>query len=495
MKPLKLVFFINIFFAITVYGQPKSLKILHTNDIHAAFIPHEALWIDNSEKPLIGGFKELEFIVDSIRNKHNVLLLDAGDVMTGNPITEYKYKKAYGGALFEMMNMIGYEAWCPGNHDFDISQDNFVKLTRITKFPTLSANLVNKKNKRHLNNKDYIIIEKAGIKVGIVGIISQELYNLVNQNNLKGIKVLSPIETLQNIIDKIDSKTDLIIALTHQGFKEDSILAANVNGLDIIIGAHSHTRLRTPRLINDVIVAQAGSNCENLGEINIEVENDKVIKYDGKLIQLWYKPERNYSTKLSRFIDSMDEVIKRDYSKVIAELETDWKRRNGESNIGNFITDAQRFAVHADVAFMNNHGIRKDLSKGPITRMDLFEILPFRNVLTTFQLTGKQIKSIIEYIIQENSPVQTSGIKCRYKKQDGNVVFYSFEINGNPLDENKFYTCTVNDYMLGEAKRYLGLEINNASYLKMTLFEEVEKYLKKIRKVNTQIEKRIEEVF
>ncbi|RCK77463.1 MAG: 5'-nucleotidase [Ignavibacteriae bacterium] len=464
--------------------------------MHAAFIPHEAFWVRDSVKPLVGGFIELSATVDSIKNVKNVLLLDAGDVMTGNPITEYKYKGAYGGALFEMMNMIGYDAWCPGNHDFDISQDNFVKLTKVAKFPTISANLVNKKNKRHLNNKDYVIIERAGIKIGIIGIISQQLYSLVNQNNLKGIKVLSPLETLQNIINKIDDKTDLIIALTHQGFVEDSILATNITGLDIIIGSHSHTRIRNPKLINGVIVAQAGSDCENLGELYIEVENDKVINFNGKLIQLWHRPDRKVKNiKLAKFVDSIKRVVDKDYNKVIAELETDWKRENGESNIGNFITDAQRIAVHADVAFMNNHGIRKDLSRGPVTRMDLFNVLPFRNVLTTFQLTGKQIKSIVEYIISTKSPVQTSGIKCQYKKQGERIEFIKFEIQGKPLDEEKSYICTVNDYMLGEAKRYLGIEIPVANYLNMTLYEEVEKYLKKVKKVNSQKENRLEEVF
>ncbi len=496
MKILLRSLLIIIFFNLSAFCQSKFLTILHTNDMHAAFIPHEAFWVRDSVKPLVGGFLELSATIDSIRKINDVLLLDAGDVMTGNPITEYKYKGAYGGALFEMMNMIGYDAWCPGNHDFDISQENFVKLTKIAKFPTISANLVNNKNKRHLNNKDYVIIQRAGLKIGIVGIMSQNLYNLVNQNNLVGIKVLSPNETLQNVINKIDDKTDLIIALTHQGFVEDSILATMVRGLDIIIGGHSHSRIRNPRLINGVIIAQAGSDCENLGQIRIEVQDDKVVDFNGTLIQLWNRPERDIENKkLVKFIDSLKKEIDKDYSKVIAELEVDWKRENGESNIGNFITDAQRIAVQADVAFMNNHGIRKDLSRGPITRMDLFNILPFRNFLTTFKLSGKQIRSIVEYIILTKSPVQTSGIKCQYKKDDGKIEFVKFEIQNKPLDEEKLYICTVNDYMLGEAKRYLGIEINNAIYLKMTLYNEVEKYLRKIKKVYSQKENRIEEVF
>jgi len=109
---------------------------LHTNDIHASFVPHEAVWVKENPKPLVGGFNELSFVVDSLRHvKPVTLLLDAGDVMTGNPITEYTYGGAEGGALFEMMNRIGYELWTPGNHDFDISSANLRKLTKNCKVP------------------------------------------------------------------------------------------------------------------------------------------------------------------------------------------------------------------------------------------------------------------------------------------------------------------------------------------------------------------------
>lgn len=482
-----------ILFNIVAFSQPKKITILHTNDMHASFLPHEAFWVKDSIKPLVGGFTELYAKVDSIRKIKPSILLDAGDVMTGNPITEYKYKNAYGGALFEMMNMIGYDAWCPGNHDLDISQENFIALTKIAKFPTLSANLVNKKNKRHLNNKDFTIINKGGLKIGLVGIMSQDLYSLVNQNNLKGIKVLSPEETLQKLINKIDDKTDIIIALTHQGYEYDSVLATKITGLDLIVGAHSHTRLRSPKQVNGVLIVQAGSNCENLGEIDIEVEDDRIVSYNGRLIQLWYNSDRD-KNRLSKFVDSLKQVIEKDYNEVIAELETDWIRRNGESNIGNFITDAQRIAVHADVAFMNNHGIRKDAPKGRLTRMDLFEILPFRNVLTVFQLSGKEIKNIVEYIIREKSPVQTSGIKCEYRNSNGKIEFINFEIGNKPIIDEKYYVCTANDYFVGESMRYLGTEIQNPTYLKMTLYNEVEKYLKKLKRVHSIIENRIEEL-
>ncbi|MDI6779162.1 MAG: bifunctional UDP-sugar hydrolase/5'-nucleotidase [Bacteroidota bacterium] len=492
--PLLLISLLAVFLGNSSYTQPKSITILHTNDIHANFIPHEAFWKRETPKPLVSGFNELFLIADSIKKVKKALLLDAGDVMTGNPITEYSYKGAYGGALFEMMNMTGYDAWCPGNHDLDISQENLIKLTKIAKFPTLSANLVNSKNKLAYNNKEYVIFKKGGLRIGLIGIISQSLYNLVNKNNLIGIKVLSPKETTQRLVDLLDPKTDLIIALTHQGVQEDSILAANVTGLDVIIGGHSHTRLSTPKVVNDVIIVQAGSNCENLGELELTIENDKVVKYEGKLIQLWAR-ESYPKNKLSNFVESFKNRIDKNYSEIIGELVTDWKRMNGESGIGNFITDVQRQAAHADVAFMNNHGIRKDLSAGSITKNDLFEVLPFRNVLTTFKLSGKQLKSIVEYYIQRKSPIQISGITAQYKKMDdGTIEFLKLEINGKQVDEEKMYICVANDYLVGEAKRHFGLEVNDAIYLKLTLFEEVEKAIRKAKKIDSKIENRIQEV-
>lgn len=292
-----------LLFVFPLASQPKSITILHTNDIHANFIPHEATWIRETPKPMVGGINELSFALDSIRKINNATLyLDAGDIMTGNPITEYEYKGALGGALFEMMNMIGCEAWCLGNHDFDLGQQNLLKLTAIAKFPTLSANVVNDKNEYPVNNKPYVIIEKNGLKIGIIGVMSQGLYNLVNQTMLVGIKVLSPVETTQKFIDELQTKTDLIIALTHEGVDDDSVLAMNVHGLNIIVGGHSHTRLKKPKFINGVIIVQTGSYCENLGVLDVTVENKKVTQYNGQLIQLWYNssPAENGSIDVHR---------------------------------------------------------------------------------------------------------------------------------------------------------------------------------------------------
>jgi len=476
-------------------AQLKTITILHTNDIHASFVPHEAFWIRDTPKPMVGGFRELEFIVDSIRKvKPATLLLDAGDVMTGNPITDMPYAGAEGGTLFEMMNRVGYDAWCIGNHDFDISQENLVGLTKIAKFPTLSANIVNDKSEFPVNNSPYAVIERGGLRIGIIGLMTQGLYNLVNQNNLVGIRVLSPVETARKLIDKLDAETDLLIAVTHQGVEDDSILAEGTTGLDVIVGGHSHTRLRKPRLINGVVIVQAGSNCENLGELELTVEDDQVTHYDGKLVQLWAGKDRP-ATPLSQFIDSIQGKIDEEYSEVIATLKQDWTRKDEESGIGNFITDAQREAAGAQVAFTNNRGIRRNVSAGPLTKRDLFEVLPFRNVLTTFQLSGKQLRDVVAYYIEGRAYIQTSGIACEWKQAPGGKQdIVSLKIGGKPIEDEKMYVCAASDYFVGEAKRYIGVEIETPVFLKQTMFDAVERAARTAKVISSHIEHRIKQV-
>jgi 5'-nucleotidase / UDP-sugar diphosphatase len=484
-----------LLFVFPLVSQPKSITILHTNDIHANFVPHEATWMRETPKPMVGGINELSFALDSIRKIHTTTLyLDAGDVMTGNPITEYEYRGALGGALFEMLNMIGCDTWCLGNHDFDLGQQNLLKLTTIAKFPTVSANVVNDKGEYPVNNKPYVILERNGLKIGIIGVMSQGLYSLVNQTMLVGIKVLSPVETTQKFIDELQPKTDLIIALTHEGVDDDSVLAMNVHGLNVIVGGHSHTRLKKPKFINGVIIVQTGSYCENLGVLDLTVENKKVTEYNGQLIQLWYNSARP-KTELSTFIDSVQHGIEKDYSQVLGTLKEDWTRNdNEESGIGDFLADAQREAAHADVGFMNNSGIRKNLSAGPITKRDIFEILPFRNILSTFQVSGTELKTIVLNYIEKHLRIQTSGIRCEWKRNsDGTIAIVKLEINGKPFDEKATYVGAASDFFLGEAKHYLGIEILHPVYLQQTVFETLEKKVREEKEVDSKVENRFKE--
>ena len=494
----RLLFCLALLFQACVHTQPKSLTILHTNDIHAAYLPHEAFWIRSDVKPMVGGFYELWWTVDSIRRaKGPVLLLDGGDIMTGTPISELDYKGVTGGALFEMMNLTGYDAWTIGNHDLDISQQNLRQLIGIQKFPTVSANLTDTLDALPFGNKEYVIVEKSGLRVGIIGLMAHDLFQLTNTNNLKGLKVLPPAEVTQRIIDKITGQTDLIVALTHEGVDEDSILAVSTHGLNVIIGGHSHTRLKAPKQINGVLICQTGSSCENLGELALTVEHHAVTSYDGKLIPLWARHPKAENAMAS-LIDESKTKIDKDYAQQIGTLTTDWKRSgSSESNIGDFIADAMKESAGAQMGVTNSSGIRSDLRAGPITKLGIFEILPFRNTLCTFGISGAELRAFaqryLESLVDHKSGIQLSGLACSWKSVDGKPVIQQLKIGGEEVADGKEYVCATSDFVINQADKYLGLTPAKVTYLQQTVFQALVAKVEKEKVVNSQVENRFSE--
>ena len=496
-RSLRMLSFILISFALLalpILAQPKQITILHTNDMHASFLPHEAYWMRTTPKPLVGGFNELAFAIDSVKKtKTATLLLDAGDLMTGNPITDRVYKGAEGGGLVEMLNLMGYEGMEPGNHDFDISYANFLKLASIAKFPVFTANLVDEKSGLPITKKEYIIVEKNGLKIGIFGLMSREYYSLVSVSSTKGVKLLPYIAQAKKMIDLLRPQTDLVIALTHTGVDDDSILAASVKGLDVIIGGHSHTRLKKPKYINGVIIAQTGSNAENLGVLDLTVENKSVKSWDGSLDQLWYHSDRK--TAVTALVDSFNTEIKKEYSQVIGTWVSEAKGNEVEAALGAFLAAAQRDGAHADLGFMNNGGIRKRLAPGPITKQDLFEVLPFRNILMKFNLTGKQVRDIALHYLNGRPGIIIAGLSCEWKRDDsGNIEILKLLIKGKPVDESATYTGAASDYMMGEAKRYLGIDAPELTYVNETVFNAVEKIVRELKTVDSKAEKPFKEI-
>jgi 2',3'-cyclic-nucleotide 2'-phosphodiesterase (5'-nucleotidase family) len=210
-------------------------------------------------------------------------------------------------------------------------------------------------------------------------------------------------------------------------------------------------------------------------------------------VQLWAHDGR--TTRLSPFVDSLKTAIDKEYSEVIATLKEDWKRGNGETGIGNFITGAMVEAAGAEIGFTNNHGFRKDLSAGPMTKRDLYEVLPFRNVLATFQMSGKDLRSVMMYYLTKKPAIQITGVTCQWRRTDGNEAeIVKLDVNGKPVDDNRMYVCGTSDFFAGQAKQYIGREIERPIFLRQTVFEAVEKAVRKAKVVSSKVENRFQQV-
>ena len=270
----------------------KKITILHTNDVHSHIEPFPK---DHSKFPNMGGFERRSTLINNIRLKNpNTLLLDAGDVFQGTP-----YFNFYGGELeFKLMSMLKYDAMTIGNHDFDNGIDGLNSQLPKASFDIISSNydfsntILENKIKR---TKTYILDE---VKIGVFG-LGIELKGLVSDELYKETKYLDPVEISNDITDylKNEEKCDLIICLSHLGFKykknkiSDFILAQKTKDIDLIIGGHTHTFMDKPVLTknkigNDVIINQVGCFGVYLGKIDFYLDTNKIKIAKSKLLTI-----------------------------------------------------------------------------------------------------------------------------------------------------------------------------------------------------------------
>lgn len=271
-------------FNILKQNSAYKLTILHTNDQHSRIEPFDASY---SRNPNQGGFARRAHLIKEIRKaENNVLLLDSGDIFQGTP-----YFNMFGGELeFKLMSMMGYDASTMGNHDFDNGLEGFLKVLPNAKFPFICSNYDFKNTILDGKTESYKIFMKNGIKVGIFG-VGIELDGLVGKKQYKETKYLNPVEIAQHYADflKKEKKCDLVICLSHIGYKYDDnkisdvTLAPQTENIDLILGGHTHTFLPEPQKYTNkagktVLVNQVGWAGLLLGRIDFYFDKNKNVK-------------------------------------------------------------------------------------------------------------------------------------------------------------------------------------------------------------------------
>lgn len=448
-------------------AKPQALTIFHTNDIHGHFVPERAEWRD--DRAFVGGFTALEQQLTLLRSqREQSIYLDAGDLMTGNPVCNIEYHGVRGAALLDMLNQVQVTAQCLGNHEFDLGSDHVLDYLRAAPYPILCANVVNNTDRNSIA-PSCAMVTVGALRIGIVGLITDELPGVVSKKSLTPFNVLDDAASAQPLIDSLDQFCDLMILLTHCGVDADSVLAQSVHGIDVIIGGHSHTRLKQPKLVNHVVIAQAGSYCKNLGVLDLVVDGDSVVSYNGRLVELLADTVATVRTPLGKLCDSLETVIQARYGQVIGTLAETWTRGYYvTSNVGNWICDQLRDSLHTDIALVNAGGIRANWQPGPITMLKVLELLPFENSLVTFEASGADLRAFAQkqaeaHGLEEHGVVEMSGLTIDYSVTNKTRVdLKSIEVQGKPLDDRKTYRIASIDFVaISQADRYLGFAPKN----------------------------------
>ncbi|KAF5081601.1 Trifunctional nucleotide phosphoesterase protein YfkN [anaerobic digester metagenome] len=266
---------LTVFMCGTVAFGQKSIVILHTNDTHSRIEP-----IPESDR--IAGNKggvvrRMNYIEQVRKENKNVLLFDAGDFLQGTP-----YFNLFKGEVeTEAMNMMRYDAVTLGNHEFDYGLEALEKVVRRAKFPIISSNY--DFSGTPLNNliKPYLIFKKDGVKIGVIAINIQPK-GLIASGNYDGMKFLQPERVANELALKLKTtdRCDMVICLSHLGYTADKRLVEQTRNIDIVIGGHSHTNMKTPDMLKnidnkDVMVFQTAGRGIYVGRIDVELEKVK----------------------------------------------------------------------------------------------------------------------------------------------------------------------------------------------------------------------------
>jgi 5'-nucleotidase len=256
----------------------ENLCILHTNDVHSRIEPFP----ENDKKyPNMGGAAMRSSIINKIREKNEqTLLLDAGDIFQG---TQY-FNFFNGNIEIDLMNAMGYDCATIGNHDFDGGIENLYNQINRANFPFVNCNYDFSKTILAGKIHQHVIIQKGKLKIGITG-CGVELDGLVPDKLCSNVGYYHPVELIQKQVDilKYEKKCDIIIILSHLGYKYDNNkisdikLAQQTNNIDIILGGHTHTFLEQAEIIKnkenkEVLINQVGWAGLFLGKIDINFE-------------------------------------------------------------------------------------------------------------------------------------------------------------------------------------------------------------------------------
>ncbi len=495
-------------------GGEFALTILHTNDVHA-----------NYE----GTLARQTTLIKQIRGEGgNVLLVDAGDRFLGT-----LFYKLYKGEMAQWaMNYQQYDAMAVGNHEFDDGPPVLAKFIRGAAFPVLSANL-DVSNDPDLKGliKPWTVVEVGGEKVGIVGLTTEDVDILSSPG--PNVKVLPAVDSLKQAVrDLTDQGVNKIIALTHLGYEVDKQIAAQVDGVDVIVGGHSHTCLGDvkgsagpyPTVVNSpsgqpVLIVQACSKLKYMGRLNVTFDANGVpSKWDGGLIKVKDEnvPE---DPDVAAGVAKRAEPIEKLKSEIIGETLVDLVGERSvcrfeECNMGNLITDAILWKMRdqgIQIALQNGGGIRASIPKGPISRGQILEVLPFGNTIATFELKGSDLLLVLEngvsraenpenegtgrflqvaglrYVWDPSKPVGQRIVKVEVRNPDGTY---------SPLDPNAVYKIAANDFMRrgGDEYTVLAERAMNVYDYGPPLDEAVAEYIQAHSPIAPKVEGRIKRV-
>jgi 2',3'-cyclic-nucleotide 2'-phosphodiesterase (5'-nucleotidase family) len=471
-------------------GDTKTFTLLHTNDQHGHLLPFSypdriSPSEDVARMPFtkdIGGIARRATLVKKLKAEtKNCFLIDAGDCMDGTPFSvEFLAKADY-----ECMNAVGYDFGVFGNHDYNMTPPQFEELKKTVKFPLLLANGTNKSDGKN-PFPPYVIVNWDGLKIALFGLVTKSTESYTAAKAL--YKIDDPIDTAAKLVPELRKQADLVIGITHIGLEEDRELARRVSGIDVIVGAHSHTRLPVgvfeitnrpgPGDPKGTVIVQDHQWCGELGRLDLTVMQGqdgrwRVSRFAEQLIPITKNiPE---DPAVAARVTGYWAKIKPKYDRVLGEALGDFTDSYDgllEPTNYHLVADAVQSVQNVDFDLENRAGVRAALTKGKITEGDLISMDPFDNTVFTFQITGQQLKKLLI----GSRPISSANLKYALRKNERKWEWVSGSIKGKPIEDTAVYTGATSTYFFTRFVRRVATNGVDTGKLRRDLVRE---YIKK----------------
>lgn len=408
--------------------ERRELHILSTNDMHAA----------------IEQFPRLGFVADSLRALYpDLLILSAGDNRSGDPINDMFEIPAY--PMVALMNQVGFHATAVGNHEFDSNQYGLAKLIGLSAFSTLCANM-EPDPKFNMHVKPYQLFDCGGISVGVLGITALGSLGTPESHpaRMTDIKFMDPLETIKKY-EFLRKQCDVVLLLSHLGYKDDVKFSAQLPWVDIIVGGHSHTQFDGGEIHNGILITQNMKSLPFATHSTLVLEGNKIVEKKAERIAVAGKGEVNNTIAALVQYFSENPAFKR----VLAVAETPFACKE---ELGCLMCDAYIVETGADFSYQNAGGVRiESHPAGDLTMGDVMMVDPFQNAAVELNVTGKELSDILISCYDNDNQrfPYVSGMTCEITLNPADKTIKKlviFDKDGKKLNLKKTYRVVSNSY-------------------------------------------------
>ena len=399
---------------------------------------------------------------EQLGDRDDVLFMGSGDELGSSLVsffTEGEHK-------VEFMNDMNLSLVGVGNHDFDYGIESALDKFEQSEFPWVTSNLKTPDGKQLPNTEEYVTMEVNGIDLGVFNVVLDGFHSITDypEDHIQE----DPVEKAEEMTTLLreEEDCDVVLLASHVPHERHFEIAETVDGLDAIFGSHSHITFDDAEIHEDTVISEIGYAYFHVGVMTLDASGDLVdwqridlVDDEGEPMDI--DPDPDFFDRLEAQLAEIDDEVSQTIGETTLELNASGAVNYGrESTMGNLITNAMLdFYGEADAAFQNSGGIRTNDTYGPgeLTLQDILEINPFDNEVILAEVSGAQIRQVLEDRIDflagdapfgAQQAQQVAGIQYEWRGHEGPEVLRVF-VGGEPLDPDETYTISTTDYYAG----------------------------------------------